>query len=174
MIAYRLFLKPLKKGILFILLTSCLTALFIYLAGAKALIASSDCTAPLNLYEVKHDGSWVLASGEYHFFSDSGSAAKSTYTGNILYMDADGKNVRISPVNREVNSSIKMSHNRVFSEITSVNRRFGDHSNDDEIKDFIFYNYTVGGTNSNSIFLLNGRQLGSGPENIPRIVCQTN
>lgn len=166
-------LKRLKWPLAFLLLTAGLTVLFLGGSNAGRLLAAMDCRTVMNLYEIRADGSSVLATGEYHYFTgDGGGYAKTTYIGNIIYRNAQGETVNVSAVNRETDARIRTQQNRVQSELTAVNSRFGDHCTEEQVRDYVFYHYTVGSASTSTLYWLDGTHLGSGPENFPRVVCQ--
>ncbi|MBD9646300.1 hypothetical protein IB231_22010 [Pantoea sp. PNT02] len=133
--------------------------------------ANMTCYAPFRFYETYTDNSWIEARGVYHLDSRSGIEGKTSYVGKVFYRNAEGGVTRTVPVSREINWKVKFSNSYAATEITAANRRFGDHSDDNLVKDYIFPTYSVGQLNNSTVFLLNGKVLANGPENFPRIMC---
>ncbi|WP_343552966.1 hypothetical protein [Pantoea sp.] len=131
-----------------------------------------QCDAPFNYYEVKHDGSVAMSRGVYHVYSHGGMTGKTSYIGKIFFADPQGQVTRTVAVNREIDWKMVMHERRIVSEITAINRRVGDHSDDALMQEFVFPSYKIGQVNNSGLFLLNGKVFSTGPENVPRVVCR--
>jgi hypothetical protein len=138
----------------------------------QRVFSGMQCTATLHFIETKSDMSWLEARGTYFLDTQSGIEGKTSYVGKVLYFDSSGQIEKTVPISRELNWKVKLNNFHLLTEITGVNRRVGDHSDDALIKDYIFPSYEVGQKNNSSLFILNGRVLANGPDDTPKIICQ--
>lgn len=130
-----------------------------------------SCFSRLRFYEIHLDNSWLEARGVYHHLSVSGSEGKTGYVGMIFYHDQMGVLTKTVKVNREIGWRLTWEKSRLKSEVTFNHKRLGDLSDNQIIEKYIFPINQVGQNSHDSVFILNDKVMASGPEDIPRILC---
>lgn len=170
-----MFSTPIRKNYLIILCAISVT--FISFSAVswyrvRPFLANTECRTTLHYYETHPDATFTLASGEYRSHSKSGLYGKLSYGGRIINYGSQGEILDMVPVYRELDFRMEVKFHRIVSEITATNRRLGDRSTDEQVRNYIFPTYSVGGINNTGLFILNDKSLATGPEHLPRLICK--
>lgn len=170
--ANRSFLKPTKWLIATGVIAFAIPLLVLFATLRSQPLMAGECAAPFTFVEYFRNGEKTVANGEYALYTGTGKPNRTTYTGAIIYYDAQGEKKRIVRVNREIAWDVSFRHDQIISKITHNGRRMGDNSSDAEVMQYIFPNYHPDETIHATLFQLGGSVLATGPHNVPRILCE--
>ena len=150
----------------FVLALTLFTVKILYFSSLK-----TECELPFSFYDIRKDGNVTLTRGLYRNYLDDLSSGRLTFVGTLTRFKDEQALAPPAPINREVRFSLAFRNSTATLTVTGNSRRLGDHSEDEDIRNYVFPQTENGSAATTILYLLDGKALGTGTETVPASVC---
>ncbi|MDI9220561.1 hypothetical protein QMZ30_06565 [Pantoea sp. EA-12] len=130
-----------------------------------------QCGFPMAFYDIKSEREVVVTKGVYRSYRDGFNQGHTSYLGTLSRF-VDGELIApVTNIHRALWFETQFHHNLLKIKVTHLSRGLGDRSHDDDVEDYVFPYIQPGDVSMIGLYMLDGKVLASGTENVARNIC---